>query len=186
VQAGTSSSTNVLPLVRLSQDDLFRLVIPVPESYVKYIRIGDPVQVRVTSLEKLVQGTVKRFAMDVTTETRTMHTEVDVPNPSHALMPGLFAEATLTLEHKNSALVLPLQAVTQTNNEATIMLVDPNNTLQERKITLGLQTATDAEVLSGLNEGDRVVVSDRSGLKPGLQVKPQEVEVSQYQSGNSQ
>ena len=58
----------------------------------------------------------------------------------------------------------------QNNNEATIFLVDPNNTLQERKITLGIQTDTDAEVLSGLNEGDRVVVSDRSGLKAGLQV----------------
>ncbi|MBV9503802.1 MAG: efflux RND transporter periplasmic adaptor subunit, partial [Acidobacteriia bacterium] len=49
VQAGTSSSTNVLPLVRLSQDDLFRLVIPVPESYVKFVRIGDEVRVRVPS-----------------------------------------------------------------------------------------------------------------------------------------
>jgi hypothetical protein len=49
-----------------------------------------------------------------------------------------------------------------------------------------LQTATDAEVLSGLNEGDRVVVSDRSALKAGIHVKPQEVEMLQYQTGNSQ
>ena len=89
-------------------------------------------------------------------------------------MPGLYAEATLTLDRKNSALVLPLQAVSQSNDQATIFLVDPNNTLQERKITLGIQTATDAEVLSGLNEGDRVVVSDRSGLKAGMHVKPQD------------
>ena len=46
MQAGTGSSTQAMPLVRLSQDDLFRLVIPVPESYVRYIRIGDPVNVR--------------------------------------------------------------------------------------------------------------------------------------------
>jgi RND family efflux transporter MFP subunit len=186
MQAGTSSSTQAMPLVRLSQDDLFRLVIPVPESYVKYIRIGDPVQVRVPSLDKVVPGKVARFSVDVTADTRTMHTEVDVPNPSHVLMPGLYAEATLTLERKDSALVLPLQAVNQAGNQATIFLVDPNNTLQERKIALGLQTATDAEVLSGLNEGDRVVVSDRSALKAGMHVKPQEVDVLQYQTGNSQ
>ena len=149
VQAGTSSSTQAMPLVRLSQDDLFRLVIPVPESYVKYIRLGDPVQVRVPSLDKVVPGKVARFSVDVAADTRTMHTEVDVPNPSHVLMPGLYAEATLTLEHKNAALVVPLQAVNQTGDQATIFLVDPNNILQERKITLGLQTATDAEVLSG-------------------------------------
>jgi len=186
MQAGTSSSTQVLPLVRLSQDDLFRLVIPVPESYVKYIHIGDPVQVRVSSLDKVFPGKVKRFSMDVAAETRTMHTEVEMVNPSHVLMPGLYAEATLTLDRKNSALVLPLQAVNQSNNQATIFLVDPNGTLQERKITLGIQTATDAEILSGLNEGDRVVVSDRSGLKAGMHVKPQDVDVTQYQTGNSQ
>lgn len=186
MQAGTSSSTQAMPLVRLSQDDLFRLVIPVPESYVKYIRIGDPVQVRVPSLDKVVPGKVARFSVDVTADTRTMHTEVDVPNPSHTLMPGLYAEATLTLERKNSALVLPLQAVNQAGGQTTIFLVDPNSTLQERKIVLGFETATDAEVLSGLNEGDRVVVSDRSALKAGLHVKPQEVDVLQYQTGNSQ
>ena len=186
MQAGTSSSTQAMPLVRLSQDDLFRLVIPVPESYVKYIRIGDPVQVHVPSLDKVVPGVVKRFSVDVAADTRTMHTEVDVLNPSHALMPGLYAEAILTLERRNSALVVPLQAVNQSGGQATILLVDANNTLQERKITLGLETAADAEVLSGLNEGDRVVVSDRSGLKAGLRVKPQAVEVLQYQAGNSQ
>jgi RND family efflux transporter MFP subunit len=180
VQAGTSSSTQAMPLVRLSQDELFRLVIPVPESYVKYIRTGDPVKVRVPSLDKVVPGKVARFSVDVTADTRTMHTEVDVPNPGKALMPGLYAEATLTLERKNDALVVPLQAVNQAGEAASIFLVDPNNTVQERKITLGLQTATDAEVLSGLNEGDRVVVSDRSSLKAGMHVKPQAVEVLQY------
>ena len=56
VQAGTSSSTQAMPIVRLSQDDLFRLVIPVPESYVHYIRVGDPVNVRVPSLNRSFPG----------------------------------------------------------------------------------------------------------------------------------
>lgn len=186
VQAGTSSSTQAMPLVRLSQDYKFRLVIPVPESYVKYIRLGDPVQVRIPSLDKAVPGKVARFSVDVSADTRTMHTEVDVPNLSHVLMPGLYAEATLTLDRKAAALVLPFQAVSQTGDQASIFLVDANDILQQRKIALGLRTASDVEILSGLNEGDRVVVSDRSGLKAGLHVKPQQVEVVQYQGGNSQ
>ena len=56
VQAGTSSSTQAMPLVRLSQDDIFRLVIPVPESYVRYIHIGDPVSVMVPSLNRTFPG----------------------------------------------------------------------------------------------------------------------------------
>jgi RND family efflux transporter MFP subunit len=181
IQAGTSSATQVLPLVRLSQDDPFRLVIPVPESYVKYIKIGDPVEVRVPSLNRVLPGAIKRFSVDVTADTRTMHTEVELANPSHVLMPGLYAEAKLTLEHKAGALVVPLQSVNQTGGQAAIFLVDANQTLQERKIAVGLQTANDVEVLSGLNEGDRVVVSDRSGLKAGHHVKMQQVEVLQYQ-----
>lgn len=186
MQAGTSSSTQALPLVRLSEDDKFRLVIPVPESYVKYIRIGDPVQVRVSSLNRVFPGHVTRFSVDVNADTRTMHTEVDVPNPSRVLIPGLYAEATLTLERKNDALVVPLQAVNQNGEQPTILLVDHNNKIQERKITLGLQTASDAEVVSGLNDGDRVVVSDRSALKPGAEVKPLVVALEQFQGGNDQ
>lgn len=186
MQAGTGSSTQALPLVKLSQDDLFRLVIPVPESYVKYIKEGDNVRVRVPSIDKVFPGKVKRFSLDVTADTRTMHTEVDVANPAHVLMPGLYAEATLTLEHRNDALVVPIQAISQTGDEATVFIVDANDRLQSRKIQVGLETSNDAEVLSGLNEGDRVVVSDRSGLKPGTEVQPKMVEVLQYQGEGNQ
>ena len=95
LQAGTSSSTQAMPLVRLSQDDLFRLVIPVPESYVQYIHIGDPVSVMVPSLNHTFPGKVARFSVDVKEDTRTMHTEVDVPNPNRVLLPGLYAQATI-------------------------------------------------------------------------------------------
>ena len=109
MQAGTNSSTQAMPLVRLSEDDLFRLVIPVPESYVHYIRIGDPVSVTVPSLNRTFPGKVARFSVDVQEDTRTMHTEVDVPNPERVLMPGLYAEATITLEHKANALPCPFR-----------------------------------------------------------------------------
>jgi RND family efflux transporter MFP subunit len=184
MQAGTSSATNVLPLVRLSEDDLFRLVIPVPESYVKYIRIGDPVEVRVPSLDKVFPGKVTRFSTDVAMETRTMHTEVDVSNPSHVLIPGVYAEATLDLERKNDALVVPLQAVNQNGSGTTVYLVDTSNHLAERQVRLGLQTPSEAEVLEGLNDGEKVVVSDRSGLKTGMLVKPQIVEQVQMPADN--
>jgi RND family efflux transporter MFP subunit len=181
IQAGTSSSTQALPLVRLSEDDRFRLVIPVAESYVKYIRIGDPVEVRVPSLNKTFPGKVARFSVDVAEDTRTMHTEVDIDNLGHELMPGMYAEATLTLEHRNKALVVPLQTVNQSGDRATIFTVDMNNRLQERPVKLGIQTADEVEVLSGLNEGDRVAISGQNSLKPGTEVRPKIVEALNYQ-----
>ncbi len=107
MQAGTNSSTQAMPLVRLSQDDLFRLVIPVPESYVRYVHIGDPVEVTVSSLNRSFPGKFARFAVDVQQRTRTMHTEVDVPNLDHVLVEGMYAEAVLRLEHKRTRLPFP-------------------------------------------------------------------------------
>ena len=186
MQAGTSSSTQAMPLVKLSQDDLYRLVIPVPESYVKFVHLGDPVSVNVPSLSRTFPGKVARFSVDVREETRTMHTEVDVPNPSGMLLPGLYAEATLTLEKKDDAIAVPLQAVDQDNNQTSVDVVDSSNKIEVRRIVLGIQTATDAEVLSGLQEGETVVASDRSGLKAGQQVHPQTIELIQYQSSDEQ
>jgi RND family efflux transporter MFP subunit len=185
VQAGTNSSTQAIPIVRLSQDDLFRLVIPVPESYVRYIRAGDPVDVRVPSLNRTFPGKVARFSVDVREDTRTMHTEVDVRNPDHVLVPGLYAEADLVLEHKEGIPAIPLQSVNHEGDKTTVFIVTANDELEDRPVTLGIQTANDAEVVAGLHEGEMVVVSDRAGLKAGEKVLPQTVQVMQYHD-NSQ
>jgi RND family efflux transporter MFP subunit len=186
MQAGTSSSTQAMPLVKLSQDNLYRLVIPVPESYVKFIHLGDSVNVNVPSLSRTFRGKVARFSVDVREDTRTMHTEVDVENPSRILLPGLYAEATITLEKKDAAVAVPLQAVDQDNNKTTVDVVDPSGKIERRQIVLGIQTATDAEVLSGLQEGELVVASDRSGLKAGQTVQTKMINLMQYQSSEEQ
>ena len=186
VQAGTSSSTQAMPIVRLSQDDLFRLVIPIPESYVRYIRIGDPVNVHVPSLNRTFPGKVARFSVDVRADTRTMHTEVDVPNPERVMMPGLYAEAEVGLDQKDNVPTVPLQAVSHQGNKTSVLVVNRDGEVEERTVELGLQTTTDAEALSGLSEGEQVVVSDRSGLKPGQKVHPQAMSVMQYQEQNAQ
>jgi RND family efflux transporter MFP subunit len=180
MQAGTSSSTQVLPLVKLSQQDRYRLTIPVPESYVRYIKVGDPVKVRVPALDRDFPGRVTRFSYDVVDTTRTMHTEVDVPNPTGVLIPGLYAEATLTLDRKGNALVVPLQAVNQATDHASVLIVDSAGKIQDRTITIGIQTENSAEVLSGLQDGDQVVISDRGGLHPGEQVQPKVTEAATY------
>jgi RND family efflux transporter MFP subunit len=181
MQAGTNSSTQAMPLVRLSQDDRFRLVIPVPESYVRFIHVGDPVTVLVGSLNRRFPGKVERFSVDVKEDTRTMHTEVDVMNSDRVLVPGLYAEATISLERRANTLAAPIQAVNQ-GERSTVYVVTSSNTIEIRPVTLGIQTATDAEILTGLKDGDLLVVSDRSGLKAGQQVQPKVVELVGYQA----
>jgi len=181
MQAGTSN-TQSTPLVRLSQENLYRLVIPVPESYVKYIRIGDPVDVRISSLGQTVTGQVARFSVDVNMDTRTMRTEVDVPNPKGALLPGMYAEATLTLNQRPAATTIPIQAIDREADRTGVMVLQDGGTVEKRSVTLGLQTASFAEVASGLNPGEQVIVSDRSGLKPGEHVLSHAADVLAFDS----
>jgi RND family efflux transporter MFP subunit len=175
------SSTAALPLVQLSEDDKFRLVIPVPESYVPHIRIGDPVDVRLPSLNRTFPGKVTRFSVDVEEDTRTMHTEVDVPNPNRILVPGSYAEATLMLDKLDHVLTVPQEAVNIAGDKRTVWVVDPSNKVEQRTVTTGLETPNDIQVLSGLREGEMVAVGDRSSLSAGELVKPKETSLIQAQ-----
>ena len=185
IQAGTASQTQAMPLVRISQNGLLRLILPVPESAVPTIHIGQHVEVRVKALNRTFPGKVARFVDKLSLETRTMDTEVDVPNADLILIPGMYAEVTLTLSRRNAVLTVPITAVDVDAEAAAmsggsdapaaghVMVVTPNSRVEVRKIELGLETANLVEVRSGLNEGDMVVIGSRSGLQPGEEVRPQ-------------
>ena len=95
IQAGTASHVQAMPVVQLSQVDHLRLVLPVPESVVPRIRTDTPVEVRVESLKRVFQGRISRFSGKLDSSTRTMETEVDLPNPDSVIKPGMFGYATL-------------------------------------------------------------------------------------------
>ena len=92
IQAGTASDTQSMPLVRVSDNYRLRLDFPVSVDYVKDIHLGDTVEVRVESLGgKTFTGTISRFTDEVAEETRTMITEIEVPNPDLEIVPGMYA-----------------------------------------------------------------------------------------------
>jgi hypothetical protein len=115
-----------------------------------------------------------------------MHTEVDVYNPNRVLLPGVYADATLTLEKKENALAVPLQAVDHQGETVTVDVVNAANKIEIRNVVLGIQSENEAEVISGLEEGDQVVMSDRSSLRPDQVVRPKVIDVLQYHSKEGQ
>jgi RND family efflux transporter MFP subunit len=179
IQAGTASQTQSMPVVRLSENDRLRLVLPVPESVVPRIRIGAPVEVRVRSLNQSFQGRVSRFSGKVQSSTRTMETEVDVPNSRLVMMPGMYAEAALTLEQREDALAIPVQAVNAHETAPTVFVVNGDNRVEERPVKLGIETPAKVEVISGLKENELVVVGNRNQLKPGQKVQPKLVHLAE-------
>jgi len=174
IQAGTSSSSQAMPVVRLSEIARLRLVLAVPESAVSRIHVGGAIGIRVNAVNRQIQGKVSRFSGRLQTTTRTMDTEVDVDNAGGDLAPGMFAEAVVTLDRHNGALAIPVQAVAGAEDKATLLVVDAQNQLVQKEVRLGLETSDRREVLSGLNDGDLVVVGKATGLRPGLRVQPQE------------
>jgi RND family efflux transporter MFP subunit len=172
VQAGTSSNTQALPVVSVAQTDLFRLTLPVAESAVPMIRLGTTVTVHVQALNRDFEGKVARFADSVNQETRTMHTEVDVPNANGTIVGGMYAEVKLTLAKKDNALAVPIQALNRNGSETTVLVVNSQDRIEERDVRLGMEGASQVEVISGLNPKDRVVIGSRSDFRPGERVNP--------------
>jgi len=169
IQAGTSSQSQAMPLVKLSQNDRLRLTIAVPESAVSSIRVGEALEVRVDALNRTLPGTVARSAGKVNPDTRTMETEVDVPNADFTLVPGMYAHASISLAHARGVVVIPVQALDRTAEKSTVLVVD-DGVIQRRDVTIGLEGPDRLEVLNGLKEGELVVIGNRGQLRPGTRV----------------
>jgi RND family efflux transporter MFP subunit len=172
IQAGTSSQTQAMPVVRLSQNDLLRLDLPVPESAVPLIHLGGQVEVTVSALNRNFPGRVKRFSDKVDQSTRTMKTEVEVPNPTLLLVPGMYAQVNLITEQRKNVLSIPAEAIDGSGDSARVYTVEPSGIVQIVPVRLGIETAQRTEVRSGnLKEGDSVIVGSRAGVKQGDRVQ---------------
>jgi RND family efflux transporter MFP subunit len=172
IQSGTSSDVQSLPIIKLSQSDLLRLRLPVPEDAVGYVHEGDTVQIRIDALNRSIAGKITRFTRNLSLDTRTMETEVDVPNKDLSITPGMYANTYLQLAHRENILTIPLLAVQRQGGHATVMVVDAQNHVQPRQVQLGVQGSILVEVIHGLQEGDRVVLGDQTKYRPGEVVTP--------------
>jgi RND family efflux transporter MFP subunit len=174
--AGTSSNKGDQALCHLSQNNLLRLVIPVPERVVATIQDGQTVDVRVSGLNKDFNGKIVRFSDSIDPQTRTMRTEVDVENPKYEIVPGMYATVVLPLQTARNVLTLPIQAVRISGEtQGHVLLLGPDNRLQDRDVTIGTQGATLAEIVSGVNENDSVVFGEQTQYRAGELVKPKAI-----------
>ncbi|HEY5909228.1 MAG TPA: efflux RND transporter periplasmic adaptor subunit [Verrucomicrobiae bacterium] len=176
IQAGTASATQSLPLVAVSDNYRLRLDFPVSVGYVKDIQVGAPVEVRVQSLGgKRFSGTIARSTQTVDEATRSMMTEVEVPNPKLELVPGMYATVMLKVERRRNVLTIPTEAVSGSGG-TSVYVINHRREIEERTVALGLETSTRYEVTAGLEEGDLVLVGSRAQVRPGQKVQPKLVD----------
>jgi RND family efflux transporter MFP subunit len=175
--AGTSSGKDTLALCQLSQNSLLRLVIPLPERAVSDVRIGENVAVRLTNPPKTFSGTIVQFSDQIDPQTRTMHAEVHVPNPKRELVAGMYASVLIPLHTAKNVLTLPIQVVQSAKeSQGAVLVVNSKNRIEQRAVTLGLQTATQVEIISGLQENEMVVFGEQAQFQSGQLVSPKLVE----------
>jgi RND family efflux transporter MFP subunit len=182
--AGTSTNSGNSALCHLSQVNLLRLVIPVPERAVPDIRTGENVMVEVSALKKTFSAQIVRTADQIDAQTRTMHTELNVPNANYEMVPGMYASVKIPLHTVSNALTLPIQAVVAgASGEGSVLVVDSSQHLEKRSVKLGLESAADYEILSGLREGETVVFGEQEQYKAGQLVQPNPINPSGTPAG---
>ena len=171
IQTASSSQTQSLPLIRLSENQRLRLDFPVSVSYADEMEVGDPVEIVLEGSGRRLTEPITRFTRRIAMATRTMDTEVEVPNPDLKLIPGMYATVNLHLQNRPGALALPVEAVSPIGSP-TVYWVDRVGEIEEQPVKLGIEGPEYYEVLSGLIDGEQVVIGSRAGLHPGQKVLP--------------
>ncbi len=180
--AGTSSNKGDSALCRLSQNSLLRLVIPVPERAVSGIHVGESVAVNVSGMNRTFEGKIIRFSDQIDMNTRTMHTEVDVPNPKYELVPGMYASVKIPLRTDAKVLTVPVQAFQTTGEgKGIVMVVGTGNKIEVRNVMVGLQSSSNVEITSGLQENETIIFGSLGQYRPGQIVAPKVVEPSRME-----
>ena len=172
IQGGTNSNNQDLPIVRLSQSSLLRLRVPVPEDDVKFVHVGDELDLRVDAVGRSITGKIVRFTRDVNFETRTMETEVDVENKDLSISPGMYANSALRLAQVKGVVTIPLEALVLNEKQQMVYVLDDTNHVHLRNVQVGIEGSKLAEIRSGLNPGERVIVGGQEKYQEGEEIAP--------------
>jgi RND family efflux transporter MFP subunit len=172
IQGGTNSNTSDLPIVRLSQSQLLRLRVPVPEDDVRFVHEGDTLSVRVDSINRSFTGKIVRFTREVDFETRTMETEIDVQNRDLSISPGMYANTMLELSEQQNVVTIPIEGLVLNGSQNSVYALDGSNQVEIRNVSIGLEGQKLVEITAGLQPGDRVIIGGQENYHPGEEVSP--------------
>ena len=160
------SAGNAQQLFKLAQIDVLRVYINVPENYSYAMTTGLAAELHVAEFtNRVFRGSVVRTSGAIDTGSRTLLTEVDVPNPRGELMPGAYAQVQFNLKTGGNSLVVPSN--TLIFRAGSQVAVVENNHARLRNVTIGRDFGTSLEIVSGLSANDDVIVNPPDSLSDG-------------------
>jgi RND family efflux transporter MFP subunit len=177
INAGNGGTSQ--QLFSLAQTDPIRAFVSVPEAYAPSIRAGLGAYLELTQYPgQKFQGKVARTAESIETGTRTLLTEVDVPNHNGALLPGGYAQAHLQVKVTGARLTVPVNALIFRSEGLRAIVVDANHRMHLRPLIIGRDYGTTLEVLQGLEADDWIVLNPADSLDDGQEVRVKEISLN--------
>ena len=182
INAGNGGTSQ--QLFFLAQTDPIRVYVSVPETYAPSIRTGLGAYLQLTQFPgQKFEGKVVRTAEAIDTNTRTLLTEVDVPNHNGALLPGGYAEVHLEVKVTGERFAVPVNALLFRSEGLRAVVVDANHRTHLRPLTIGRDYGTTLEVLQGLDAHDLIVLNPADSLEEGQEVRVKEISLHAAPSG---
>ncbi len=175
------SADSKTPMFRVAALDPIRIFVQVPQDLAPSIRVGSRADVKVREFPtRTFDGTVTRSAGALDDSTRTMTTELRVPNSQHVLMPGMYVNAMLALAVPHRVFEIPSTTLYVDGDGVRVAVVNAENKVELRRITIERDTGNSIEVSTGLASSDRIVKISNAALVDGTVV-----EVMQSQEGDN-
>ena len=169
---GPSGKGSELPLLTLQDQKNLRLAVSIPEVYTGYLKQGDEVSFTVKSLpSQAFKAKVKRLSGALDLRLRSERIEMDVPNSSKVLLPGMVAEINIPLPANASTFIIPKKALLDTSEGYYVLKVEQNKAVKVA-IKKGRETDDKVEIFGDLAEGDKLVAAPTEEMHEGMTIKP--------------
>ena len=159
-------------LFRIAQTGMLRIFINVPQSNYSDLRVGAPAQITVQEIpgRKFI-GKISRISGALDTSTRTMLSEIAIPNPENVLVPGMYAQVQLSITRTHPPVVVSGEAVVIHGATTSVAIVDSDATVHFRTVQLGRDYGREVEITSGLQVGEQVIINPSDAVREGVKVK---------------
>jgi RND family efflux transporter MFP subunit len=174
VDLGTLVAAGNTMLFRIAQTGTLRTFINAPQVNASEMRVGQSAQIAFNELPgKVFEGKVARSSGSLDAATRTLLVEVQVANPKGELLPGMYANVTLRAAREDPPLIIPSEALIARSEGTLVAVVDPSGIVRFKPVRVGRDTGSEIEVLSGIQEGMKVVVNPNDSVREGVAVETQ-------------
>lgn len=174
-------------LFDLARVDPLRVYTSVPQAYAPYIKVGAKTAITLQEFPgQKFAATVARTAESIDPSTRTLLTEVDVPNKDGRLLPGSFGEVHFAVGSNVNKVTVPVNAMLFRSEGPQVAVVGPGSKIQLRHISIGRDYGTTLEILGGVAPTDQIVINPADSLEDGQQVNVAKAGPNQQQPGQGQ